>query len=216
MDTNTTSAATFGDLVKELPFGAVLSQTTKDGRTEVGLWTGKTVYESGTHYGLVFNQATGAIQRNAYDQETQWVSERGLDGNPAKADKEVSKILDVAGTQFAEKIRYMYLYAGAASELKSFRSKAEAALHDWAESNLDEDGSEWASFSETLEDIGLEGMKATYRATVQVTYEVEVEVEASSEDNARDELDNNLSYYISDVIDLGYPDDYEIRSIERN
>lgn len=219
MDTNTTNnAATFGQLVKDLPAGTSLVKKLSDGSGSeaLGIWTGESLYSNGSQFGLVYSQTAKQIQRVAWDTETEWTVERSLDGTPGAVGPETLTLVRQIATLFSEKVGASARYERAYNDLYSFKSNAQAALTDWAESHIDEDSSEWTEFSEMLEEIGLEGLKKTYRVTVRVTYETEVEVEATSEDAARDEVDNNLSDYIYDTIDIGYYDDYSIESVERD
>jgi hypothetical protein len=65
-----------------------------------------------------------------------------------------------------------------------------------------------------MEALGLEGRKKPYTVTIEVKYSIEVEVEASSEEAAVEMVDEDVSSYIADGIDIGYYEDVDITATE--
>ena len=206
------TAITFGDVVKDLEVGARLSRTDSDSSVHYGLWTG-TVSEG---MSLVFDQTTKTLKWVSLDAESIWTSAPVAGGIVAYGNQDtVIDLLTVVSAKTLASQANRRLYNEAVSELSLFKSNAQEALVDWAEGNLDDASSDWSSFSEVLEEIGLEGLKKTYRVEVTVSYNISLEIEASSEDAAREIFEEDSTSFIEDNIDVSYVDDYTVDSVER-
>jgi hypothetical protein len=205
----------FGKLIADAAIGTQLVKKSANGDVEIGIWTNSSFGTGGSTYGLVFNTTREQLQSVDYGYNTDWtIRKNALDVAHVSDDLTVSLVKRLASER---------LDCRAASKraddndraLRTFKSNAQGALHDYAEEHgITADSDSTEAFNELLESIGLEGMKKTYQVNLSVTYCFSVEVEASSEDAASEEVDNNLGDYISDAIDIGYWEDYSIESVD--
>jgi hypothetical protein len=206
----------FGKLIEDAAIGTQLVKTNAvTEAVENGIWMKSNVEIGSGTYGMVFNTTKESLQMIEHAANTDWAIRNDALGAPMMSDALTVSIL----TRLAKE-RFDYRWAMKRADdseraLHTFKSNAQEALHNYAEEyGITGDSDRTEAFNELLESIGLEGIKRAYQVTVSVTYSVQFEVEASSEDAASEEVDNNLGDYISDVIDIGYWEDYNIESVD--
>jgi len=204
---------TFANLVENAVAGVELARTSWRGEEEFGIWTGKTDTHNSLVMTYVFNSSAKMVQPVRADQETDWRIRLDSTNTPMTLTGVSQLLVEAVG---AERISYQSANRRCSNledQFNAFKRDAQDALAEWAVTHLDDDDKR-KELSEVMEELGLEGIKRSFTAVVNVTYVVEVEVEATSEDNAREEIDNNLSDYIYDKIDISYYEDYNIDNIE--
>lgn len=206
----------FGKLIEDAAIGTQLVKTNAvTNVVENGIWMNSSVEIGSSTYGMVFNTTKESVQMIDHTVNTDWAIHKDALGAPMMSDALTVSLL----TRLAkERVDYRWAskkYDDAERALRTFKSNAQEALHNYAEEHgIAGDSDSTEAFNEMLESIGLEGMKKAYQVTVSVTYSMQFEVEASSEDAASEEVDNNLGEYISDAIDIGYWEDYSIESVD--
>lgn len=218
MENNNTNevAITFGKLVENMVPGV---QLVNNSTTPVsyGIWSGKSLTFNGTQYGYYFNTDSRKVVSTSWDTITNWAISEHADGSPMCVDSLTTSLVEAAAEERMDYIRANKRADVMETDLRKFKSNVQETLHDWAESSgLDQDENSLREFNEMMEGLGLEGLKREFTVTVRVTYDVEITVEATSEENASYEVDNNLSDYIYDQIDVSYYDDYEITNISES
>lgn len=217
---NAPATTTFAELVKGLPDGAMLRTVHSEHGLQHGIWTGSFALKPSAwgdqheEVGIVWNVSSSEFAMPVLNKETEWSLEPQVDGEHAMADPETRELAKALGMHKKSSMMLRRRTDEAESALRKFKSEAHSVLSDWAEENIDDSSSQWESFSDTLESIGLDGLKRKYEVRVSVTYSLTVEVEAASEDAAGEEVDNNLSDYLNDI-DLDYYEDYSIESVDR-
>lgn len=203
---------TFAKLVENAVAGVELVRTNWKGNEEFGIWTGKSDTNNSVATSYVFISSEQNVQSVRLETETDWRIRMDSTG-PITLTGVSQLLVEAVG---AERLSYMSAnrrYSNLEQRFEAFKREAQEALCEWGENNIDEGGKR-TEFSEMMEGLGLEGIKRNFTASVTISYVVEVEVEAASEDKAREEIDNNLSDYIYDKIDVSYYEDYNIDNIE--
>ena len=204
---------TFAKLVENAVAGTELVRTDFNGSEVRGYWTGETLSNfSGATMTYVYNCGTQKITAIDMESNTDWRIRLDDNGNPVRLTDTGLILLAAAGEERKNYASATRRAENAVNEFDSFKRRAQSELTDWAVNNLT-DEEDIQQFSEMMESIGLEGIRRQYTVQVTVTYNVEVEVEATSEEAAREELDNNLSDYIYDAIDVSYYEDYSIEDV---
>ena len=195
----------------DLPAGGCLIKGEGSLR-EVGIWTGTTLSdEEGGVYGLLYNK-TKAIVEKAYLTDSTWNPlESPFDGG--QESPLVTDLVQRLGEHHASVKRMGVACRASATKLRDFQSKAQGTLANWATKNLS-DAEDLDRFSTMMKEIGLDGIKQTYKVEVSLRYTITVEIEAESEEDAKSQFISDSSSYISDEIDVDYPDDTEIEGVE--
>lgn len=102
----------------------------------------------------------------------------------------------------------------AVRNLAAMRDGLQTDLAEWAGSNLDSSSDEYRELHEVMVNNGLDGLTRDFNVTVTVSFTVDVTLTATDEDAAREEVEDNLTDYLSDHIDLSYPDDVDVSVYE--
>jgi hypothetical protein len=206
----------FGKLIADAAIGTQLVKTNAvTDVVENGIWMNSSVEIGSSTYGMVFNTTKESLQMIDHTVNTDWAIYKDALGRPMMSDALTVSLL----TRLASE-RLDYRASSKRADdyeraLRTFKSNAQGALHDYAEEHgITGDSDSTEAFNEMLESIGLEGLKKRYTVSISVTYNVDVEVEASSERTAEEEVENNLGDLISESIDTSYYEDYTIQNIE--
>ena len=196
--------------------GAELVRNDWRGNEERGIWTGKTyTANDGKIMTYVVSTRNNTLVACLMEGETDWRTVLGGTGEPVGITGTALSLAELAADERISYVRLNRVLTAAQRDLETLKSGASSALADWAEGNID-DSARRQEFSEMLESVGLEGLKRNYNVVLRVTYSVEFEVEATSEDNARELVDEDTYDFISEHIDTGYFDDYEITEVNES
>lgn len=206
---------TFAKLVENAEAGVQLVKTDFQGNPVTGYWTGTTLINPSSQVmTYVYVTETKQLTAVGMENETDWRIKLGDNGSPATLNADNGLLfLKAAGEERKNYVSANRRADSTSNEFESFKRQAQEALSEWASDALDNNEKLLREFSEVMESVGLEGIKRKYVVSVSVTYTTEVEVEATSEEAARDEVDNNLSDYLYDAIDVSYYEDYNIDDV---
>ena len=207
---------TFGKLMENVLPGTELVNNSVSPE-QYGIWTGKSLTLNERQYGFIFNSTVKTMVSISWDTVSHWRIRENSDGSPICIGAVPTLLAEAAGQQRSEMLLANRRAENLESQARRFKSNVQEALHNWAEQNIDlSDESKLSDFNEMMSDLDMEGLKQEYTVSITVTYSAEVTVEATSEENAREEVDNNLSDYLYDAIDVSYYEDYEIGHIEKS
>jgi hypothetical protein len=212
------NTTTFQAVINTLPVGGQL--VNENGHC--GLWTGAFTFmgdSQNRRVGLVYNVDRQSVQYVNADEPTPWFQVDNsnpphevtlLEPNEIRSDL----VLKVGERSVAAK-RQMNMLDEERRDHQKFKALVQDTLHQlWDEHDGDLTDFNGEHFDDLMEALGLEGRKKPYTVTIEVKYSIEVEVEASSEEAAVEMVDEDVSSYIADGIDIGYYEDVDITATE--
>jgi hypothetical protein len=208
------NTTTFNEVVAVLPTGGQLMN--ENGHH--GLWTGAFTFmgdSENRRCGLVYNVDRQSVQFVNADEPSPWSVIEGNDPALMESNEIRSDLALKVGERSVAAKRLQNMLDEERREHQKFKALVQDTLHGvWDEHDGDLTDFNGEHFDDLMEALGLEGRKKPYTVTIEVKYSIEVEVEASSEEAAVEMVDEDVSSYIADGIDLGYYEDVDITATE--